>query len=60
MLIVVTLVMVIRGELLLGSRGQIVAGLFILFHIVCGIVVTFPAILCLGLFTLFSQTFRPM
>ena len=60
MLIVVTLDMAIRGKLLLGGGGQIVAVFVILFHRVCGFVVTFAAIVCLGLFTLFSQTFSPI
>jgi len=38
----------------------IVAGLLIVFHICCGILIIFPSILCLGLFSLFSQTLRLM
>ena len=38
----------------------ICAGLLIVFHIVCGIVNIFPLVLCLGLFSLFMQTLRPI
>ena len=58
MLIVVTLDMAIRGKKVLSGGGQLGAGLLILFHIICGILIIFPSILCLGLFSLFLQTLR--